>query len=152
MLQTTFSRLGGKARSARKTKANRAKAVAYWKAVRSGLAPAPRRHRKPPTESEIREKLAPYCRRHGITQLELFGSTARGEAGRGSDVDLIASFRSNPGLDFFAMEEKMTELLGVPVHLLTADSARELPNPHRRKSILQDARVIYRAQSHVKKT
>ena len=55
---------------------------------------------------EIRRKLAPYCRRHGITQLEIFGSTARGEAGRRSDVDLIATFQLNPGLGFFAMEEE----------------------------------------------
>ena len=35
MLHRTFSRKGGQARSARKTQANRAKAAAYWKAVRA---------------------------------------------------------------------------------------------------------------------
>ena len=98
---------------------------------------------------EIRRKLAPYCRRHGITQLEIFGSGARGEAGRRSDVDLIAIFRDNPGLGFFAMEEEMGGILGVPVHLLTRESVETMSNPYRQKSILSDARVIYHGQTRV---
>ena len=147
MLQRTFSRKGGQARSARKTQANRAKAAAYWKAVRAGQATPPRRYRKPPAMDEIRRKLAPYCRRHGIIQLEIFGSSARGEAGRRSDVDLIATFRLNPGLGFFAMEEEMGGILGVPVHLLTRESVETMSNPYRQQSILADARVIYHAQA-----
>jgi len=149
MLHTTFSRKGGQARSARKTQANRAKAVAYWQAVRGGQAAPPRRYRKPPTIDKIRGKLAPYCRRHGITQLEIFGSIARGEAGQRSDVDLIATFQNNPGLDFFAMEEEMSAILGVPVHLLTRESVETMSNPYRQKSILSDARVIYHAQARI---
>jgi len=147
MLQTTFSRKGGQARSARKTEANRAKAAAYWKAVRDGLAAPPRRYRKPPAEDEIRRKLAPFCRRHGITRLEIFGSSARGEAGSQSDVDLIATFQRNPGLGFFAMEEEMGGILGFPVHLLTRESVETMSNPYRRDSILADARVIYHAKA-----
>ena len=148
MLQRTFSRKGGQARSARKTRANRAKAASYWKAVREGLASPPRRYRKPPALDEIRRKLAPFCRRHGISRLEIFGSNARGEAGRRSDVDLIATFHVNPGLGFFAMEEEMGSILGVPVHLLTRESVETMSNPYRRESILADARVIYHAQGH----
>lgn len=143
MLHTTFSRKGGKARSERKTTANRLKAQAYWQAVRSGRAEAPRRHRKPPPVEEIRRKLAPYCIRHGITRLEIFGSSARGEAKPGSDVDLIATFRSNPGLGFFSVEQEMAEIMGVPVHLLTRESVDSMTNPYRRGSITADARVIY---------
>jgi predicted nucleotidyltransferase len=149
MLQRTFSRKGGQACSVRKTRANRAKAAAYWKAVRSGQAAPPRRYRKPPAVEEIRRKLAPYCRRRGITQLEIFGSISRGEAGRRSDVDLIATFHLNPGLDFFAMEEEMSGILGVPVHLLTRESVEVMSNPYRRESILSDARVIYHAQARI---
>ncbi len=142
MLLKTFSRKGGQARSARKTVANRAKAAAYWKAVRKGEVAAPKRHRKPPSIDQIRGMLAPYCRKHGITQLEVFGSSARGETRPGSDVDLIASFKINPGLDFFAMEEEMLEMLGVPVHLLTRESVDTMSNPYRR-----DSRVIYHARA-----
>jgi predicted nucleotidyltransferase len=145
MLHTTFSRKGGKARSVRKTQANRAKAVSYWKAVREGQKAPPRRYRNPPSMDEIRRKLARFCLRHEITRLECFGSCSRGEAGPGSDVDLIVTFRSNPGLGFFAMEEAMSQILGVPVHLLTRESVEAMSNPYRRESILADARLVYHA-------
>jgi predicted nucleotidyltransferase len=115
--------------------------------VRNGQATPPRRHRKPPTIDEIRRKLAPYCRRNGIIQLDIFGSTARGEAAPRSDVDLIATFYLNPGLGFFTMEEEMSRVLGFPVHLLTRESVQSMSNPYRRDSILADARVIYHAQA-----
>jgi predicted nucleotidyltransferase len=141
----TFSRKGGKARSLAKTEANRAKAAAYWSAVRNGEKPAPRRVRIPPAPEAIASLLSEYCRRMGISRLEAFGSTARGEAKRGSDVDLLATFKANPGIRFFAMEEEMAGILGVPVHLMTRESVEQMTNPYRRESILTDARVIYNA-------
>jgi len=89
--------------------------------------------------------LAEYCRQVGITRLEAFGSTSRGDARRGSDVDLLATFSENPGLRFFAMEEEMAAILGAPVHLLTRDSVDQMSNPYRRESILADAREVYNA-------
>lgn len=144
MNHATFSRKGGQARSLAKTAANRAKARAYWDSVRAGQRPAPVRRRVPPSSAMVAEMLADYCRQAGITRLEAFGSSARGEAKRGSDVDLIATFASNPGLRFFTMEAEMASILGVPVHLLTRDSVDQMSNPYRRDSILADARVIYR--------
>ena len=143
MNHAAFSRKGGKVRSAAKTAANRTKAAAYWNAVRSGEKTAPRRLRTPPAPEAIANLLADYCRAAGITRLEAFGSIARGEAKAGSDVDLLATFASNPGLRFFTMEEEMAAILGAPVHLLTRDSVEQMSNPYRRESILADARVIY---------
>lgn len=143
MNHTTFSRRGGRARSAAKTAANRAKAVAYWASVRAGERPAPRRAKTPPPPATIAKLLADYCRQAGISRLEVFGSSARGEAKAGSDVDLIATFSQNPGLRFFGMEEEMAAILGVPVHLLSRDAVEEMTNPYRRESILADARVIF---------
>lgn len=142
MNHTAFSRKGGRVRSPAKTAANRAKAAAYWDDVRTGVRPAPRRMRVPPTLEAIADMLAGYCREAGITRLEAFGSTARGEATRGSDVDLLATFAGNPGLRFFTMEDEMAAILGVPVHLLTRDSVEQMSNPYRRESILADAKVI----------
>ncbi len=143
MNHKAFSRRGGKARSLAKTVANRAKALAFWGAVRAGERPAPRRPRVPPTPEVVAQLLTAYCQRSGITKLEAFGSTARGEATRGSDVDLIATFAANPGIRFFMMEEEMTAILGAPVHLLSRDSVEQMSNPYRRASILADAKVIY---------
>lgn len=139
----TFSQKGGRARSLAKTAANRAKASAFWKSVREGARPGPRRLRTPPHAETIASLLGDYCRRAGIVRLESFGSVARGDARKGSDVDLIATFDRNPGLGFFAMEEEMTAILGAPVHLLSRDSVENMTNPYRRESILRDARVIY---------
>jgi uncharacterized protein len=145
MNHTAFSRKGGRARSSAKTAANRAKALAYWKAVRAGFIRAPRRARVPPSIATLRKLLTNYCRQSGIARLEVFGSTARGDARRGSDVDLIATFSENPGLRFFAMEEEMGALLGSPVHLLTRDSVDEMSNPFRHETITSDAKEIFRA-------
>ena len=89
--------------------------------------------------------LSDYCRRSGIIRLEAFGSAARGDARRGSDVDLIATFSENPGLRFFSIEEEMGALLGAPVHLLTRDSVDEMSNPFRRESITAGAKEIFHA-------
>lgn len=87
--------------------------------------------------------MASYCPQAGITRLEVFGSAARGDARRGSDVDLMATFATNPGLRFFAIEDEMAAILGVPVHLLTRESVEQMSNPFRRASILADAREVY---------
>ncbi len=140
-----MSRRGGRASSEAKTRANRAKAFAYWSRVRSGAIPAPKRHKKPPRPEAIAEVLAPYCREKGIIRLQVFGSVARGQARQGSDVDLIATFdpaRMPHGLGFFAIADEIESLLGVPVDLLTPETLAEMTNPFRKNSIIADAREI----------
>jgi predicted nucleotidyltransferase len=111
------------------------------------LPPRPRGKRCPPSVREIARRLAPLCRELGITRLEIFGSVARGEATKGSDVDLIATFRKIPGLGFFSMGEDMARRLGVPVDLLLAVDVDEMDNPYRKATIQRDRRVIYRART-----
>jgi len=145
MLHTTISRRGGRASSEAKTLANRAKVAAYWRKVRAGEVPPPKRHKRPPSPERIAEILAPYCRAKGITRLQVFGSVARGQARQGSDVDLIATFdlsRKPRGLDFFAIPDEMEALLGVPVDLLTPEAIADMTNPYRKNSIVADAREI----------
>lgn len=142
MLHSTISRKGGRARSVAKTTANRAKAAAFWKDVRAGPRPPPFRPRVPPSSEKIAELLAPYCRANGIKRLDLFGSVARGQARRGSDVDLIATFDRPIGLRFFGMADDMASILGVPVDLLTRETVDEMANHYRKRSILADTRQI----------
>ncbi len=107
------------------------------------LAPRQRGQRKPPHADEIGRRLEPLCRQYGITKLEIFGSVARGEALLGSDVDLIATFHEHPGLEIVTVEEACAEVLGVPVHLLTAEAVDEMTNPYRKESIERDRRAVY---------
>lgn len=57
----------------------------------------------------------------GIVRLSLFGSTARGEAGPDSDVDLLAAFDNSRRLsllDVIHMENQISDLLGCKVDLV----------------------------------
>ena len=45
----------------------------------------------------MRKRLSPFCQKHPITKLEVFGSVADGTAKPGSDVDLMVTFRQNSG-------------------------------------------------------
>ncbi len=38
-----------------------------------------------------RQRLKPFCEKHHIRRLEVFGSVARGEAMPGSDMDLLVT-------------------------------------------------------------
>src|SRR5665213_1031683 len=111
-----ISQRGGRARSAAKTVANRAKAAAYWKAVRAGTRPAPRRRSVVLDPAAIGRLLADCCARRGIVLLEVFGPAAR--ATRGADVDLLASFQGEPGQRLSLTEAEMAAILGTGVHLL----------------------------------
>ncbi|HUI43977.1 MAG TPA: nucleotidyltransferase domain-containing protein [Terriglobia bacterium] len=70
----------------------------------------------------------------GVVHLRLHGSLARGDASNASDVDLIADFdagRKYSLLDRVALENRLTDILGVPVEL---SPAATLKDPVRRKA------------------
>lgn len=93
-----------------------------------------------------RRKLAAFCRKHQIQKLAFFGSVLRADfKPTASDVDILIEFKSgyNPGLDFFAMPEKLKQIIGYNVDLLTYRGVRASRNPIRRKAILESAQVYY---------
>lgn len=90
-------------------------------------------------QDAIVERLRPYASR-----IELYGSTARGDAGPDSDVDVLVTLRpegERPRLGFhwFALEAELAEALGRPVELVTERAL----SPHVRPFIESDRRVIY---------
>lgn len=101
----------------------------------------------PPPPDEIARRLAPLCRAHGITRLEIFGSVARGDAQPGSDVDLIGTLSRPLGFRFYGLADDMEKVLGVRVHLTSRDQIDTMTNPYYRASILPDIRVIYDART-----
>lgn len=78
----------------------------------------------PPPELEellaiLRERLPELRRRYGVRELAVFGSTARGEAGPESDIDILVDFDTPPSLlRLLALEEELSERLGRPVDLV----------------------------------
>lgn len=67
------------------------------------------------------EKLGEFCRRHQIRKLSFFGSVLRDDFSEDSDIDILVEFEPNVsvGLEFFAMERELSELLGRKVDLNT---------------------------------
>ena len=100
-----------------------------------------------PELDEIKSLLVPFCQRHRVARLEVFGSLARGERQPGSDIDFLITFQPGvqPGLDFFDLHTELENLLGCEVDLLTRRSVERDENSIRRRSILESARDIYTA-------
>lgn len=91
------------------------------------------------------KKLRALCRKYRIRKLSAFGSAARGEATARSDLDLMVEFdpQNAPSLwDFPEMQSELSKLFGRKVDLVPP---QVLENPHRRKAILPDLKVLYEA-------
>ena len=87
--------------------------------------------------------LIALCRQNDVTKLEVFGSTARGEAHDDSDIDLLVEFSKRKSLlALVSLERRMSAALGRKVDLLT-DAAI---SPYLREGINRDRRTIYEAR------
>ena len=83
------------------------------------------------------------CRENDVAKLEVFGSTARGEASDNSDVDLVVAFSKRKSLlALVTLERKMSAALGRKVDLLTEAAI----SPYLREGIKKDLRVVYEAR------
>jgi len=59
-----------------------------------------------------------------VDGLGIFGSTSRGEAEPGSDVDIVVSFSSPIGLDFVTLADHLETVLGEKVDLVPRDAIK----------------------------
>lgn len=75
-------------------------------------------------------------RQHGVKELSIFGSVARGTASIDSDVDLLVTFERPVGLfEFIRLKRLLEEWLNCSVDLVTEDALR----PELRDRILKEA-------------
>jgi predicted nucleotidyltransferase len=95
---------------------------------------------KPSERLELhREEARRIVATHHHANLRVFGSVARGEDDKLSDIDFIVDLKPEAsGFDFGDVHAELSELLGVPVHLLTEDS---IPRKHRER-ILSDVIAV----------
>ena len=92
------------------------------------------------------ERLSRFCRKRGIARLELFGSALREDFRDESDVDLLATLRTDAHptlLDWADMQERLAELFGRPVDLVSRRAIESSRNRYRKHSILTTATPIY---------
>lgn len=94
------------------------------------------------------ERLADFCRAHGIASLAVFGSALRDDFGPDSDIDLLVEFEPGltPGLHFVTIADELETFFGRPVDLLSRAAVERSHNPIRRRNILSTAELIYAAR------
>ncbi|MGN6167047.1 MAG: nucleotidyltransferase family protein [Solirubrobacteraceae bacterium] len=64
--------------------------------------------------------------RNGGANVRVFGSVARGDAGPGSDVDILVDGGERFGLfDLAALQRELEDLRGCPVHVTTTGGLRQ---------------------------
>ncbi|OFV72808.1 nucleotidyltransferase family protein [Rhodococcus erythropolis] len=81
-------------------------------------------------QSVVREKRAEVetvCRRYGASDVKLFGSVARGDAGPDSDIDLMVTI-DGPDyeqlMSMLGLGEELTKLLGTHVDVVARGAAK----------------------------
>jgi predicted nucleotidyltransferase len=90
------------------------------------------------------DALAQICRRYSVRELSVFGSTARGDARPGSDIDLMVEFEPSARIGvfrFMTFSGELESLLGEKVDLVTKTGLK----PWIRPQALKDARLLYAA-------
>jgi hypothetical protein len=90
----------------------------------------------------ILKKEAPFlAEKYGVKRIGLFGSFAREEQSRKSDVDIVVEFGRPIGLKFVELADYLEGLLGRKVDLLTPDGIKGI----RIKSVEREIRrsIVY---------
>ncbi len=78
--------------------------------------------------------------KNSVSMLGVFGSIARGEETKDSDIDLLVEFSGTQGLlTVIKLERELEKILGRKIDLVTKKSI----SPYLRKIILKDLKIIY---------
>ena len=89
---------------------------------------------------EIKHKIEPILKQHGVKYAALFGSAARGEDHPQSDVDILVRLGRPTGMiGYMRLIEGLESSLQKKVDLVTEGSL----NKHVRPYVLPDLKVIY---------
>jgi predicted nucleotidyltransferase len=83
----------------------------------------------------MKPQILAIAKEHGMGNIRVFGSVARGEASETSDVDFLVTIETLVGWKFFGIEPALEALLGCEVDVVTDDAIR----PRIRDYILNDA-------------
>jgi uncharacterized protein len=87
-------------------------------------------------QSEIKNIILSYLKEYDPLKIGIFGSFARGDNKKGSDIDILVEFKESPSLlTLIKLENDLSEILGVKVDLVTTGS---LKNKRIKKSIKKD--------------
>ncbi len=92
----------------------------------------------------IKKQIVPILKHHGVTKAALFGSVARGEVKKNSDIDILVKLKKGKSLfDFVGLKIELEERLGKKVDLVTYRAIK----PRLKDIILKDEKIIYEKRS-----
>ena len=87
-------------------------------------------------DSKIRDIIIDHLKEFNPLKVGIFGSFARGDNKKGSDIDILVEFKNPPSLlNLIRLENELSEILGSKVDLVTTGS---LKNKRIKKSINKD--------------
>ena len=87
-------------------------------------------------QSEIKNIILSQLKDYNVLKVGIFGSFARGENKKGSDLDILVEFKDSPSLlTLIKLENQLSEILGIKVDLVTTGA---LKNKRIKKSIQRD--------------
>lgn len=67
----------------------------------------------------IKQNMGILKQNYKVKKFKIFGSFARNEQREDSDIDILVEFSESVGLEFFALENYLSEILGIKVDLVT---------------------------------
>ena len=87
----------------------------------------------------LHQQIPMLAERYSVETLEVFGSYVRSEQKKDSDLDVLVTFKKVPSLlTFIAIENYLSDLLGVKVDLVMKDSLK----PKIGQQILREAILV----------
>jgi len=88
---------------------------------------------------EKRKEILQVAASHGAQEVQIFGSLARGEAGPGSDLDILVKLEPDRTLlDLVAIKQDLEDLLNCSVDVVTEAAI----SPYIREQVLKEAVVL----------
>ncbi len=89
---------------------------------------------------ELKVKIVPVLKKYGVVRAGLFGSVARGEVKKRSDIDILVEFEKGKSLlDLAGLKIELEEILKREVDIVTYNSL----HPLLKEIILKEERSIY---------
>ena len=89
--------------------------------------------------ARIKRKIMPILKRYGVRKVALFGSVARGEDRKDSDIDILVDIGHDIGLlEFIGLKQELEDALGHPVDLVEYGTIK----PYLRDRILSEQVVL----------
>lgn len=94
----------------------------------------------------MENRIKKFCKKWGIKEFSLFGSSLNEGFNKESDIDILFSFKDNMSYGFFElaeMKEELESMYGRKVDLISRRGVEKSKNNLRRDSILHNSKLLY---------